>query len=77
MDATLRHPTPRIPLFVGWSVGPLPKKYRIVLANAYTMRTSSLMYDAIIMMTIIIICVRCDHDDDDDHHHPHTLRSSS
>ena len=59
------YPTPRISLSVRPSV---TEKDRIVLANAYTMRTSSpmhkevkmmmmIMYDAIIItMIIIIIC---------------------
>ena len=39
----ISHPTPRIALFVRPSV---TEKDRIVLANAYTMQTSSPMYDA-------------------------------
>ena len=88
-DLTSYNPTPRIPLFVGWLVRPsVTKKYRIVLANAYTMRTSSPMYDAvkmmmiitimydamIMMMKIIIICVQCDDHHDNDHHHLCTMQ---
>ena len=68
------HPTPRIPLFVGPSV---TEKDRIVLANEYTMRTSSPMYDAVKMMMMLIIYVRCDHHHDDYHQHLCTMRSSS
>ena len=58
------HPTPRISLSVRPSVPPsVTEKYRIVLANAYTMRTSQ-MYDAVKMKMIIIIHVRCDHHHD-------------
>ena len=53
------------------------EKDRIVLANEYTMPTSSPMYDAVKMMMIIIIYVRCDHHHDDYHHHLCTMRSSS
>ena len=48
------NPTPRIPLFVRPSV---TEKDRIVLANEYTMRTSSPMYDAVKMMMFIIFYV--------------------
>ena len=53
------------------------EKDRIVLANEYTMRTSSPMYDAVKMMMMLIIYVRCDHHHDDYHHHLCTMRSSS
>ena len=69
------HPTPRIALFVGWLVGPSPKNIASYIANAYTMRTSSQMYDAVKMKMIIIILERCDHHHDD-HHHLCTMRSS-
>ena len=46
------------------------EKYRIV----YCQCTYD-VYDAIIItMTIIIICVRCDHHHDDNHHHFYTMR---
>ena len=44
----ISHPTPRIALFVRPSV---TEKDRIVLANAYTMQTSSPMYDAWVTRT--------------------------
>ena len=60
------YPTPRIALSVRPSV---TEKHRIVYSQC--------MYDAIIiMMTISIFCVRCDHHDDDDHHHLCTMQSS-
>ena len=73
----LESPCPLVP--------PSPKNIVSYIANAYTMRTSFQMYDAVKMMMIIIIYVRCDHhhrvrcnDHHDDHrHHPHTMRSSS
>ena len=67
-----RHPTPRIALFVP----PSPKNIASYIANAYTMRTSSQMYDAVKMKMIIIIHVRCYHHHDD-HHHLCTMQPSS
>ena len=41
-------------------------------------RSSSFVYDAVIMMmTITIICLRCDDHNDDDHHHLCTMLLSS
>ena len=58
-------------------VPPSPENIASYIANAYTMRSSSQMYDAVKMMMIIIIYVRCDHHHDDYHHHLCTMRSSS
>ena len=56
------YPTPLIPLFVRPS-----QKDRIVLANAYTMLTSSPTHKEVKMMMIMYI--RCNHHHDDYHHH--------
>ena len=73
------YPTPKIKLSVCSLVCSSQKSPASYKADACTMRPlskSSSVYDAVMMMMVIITRVRCSHQDDDDYH-PRTMQSLS